>query len=54
MGYAGKIKVTVAAGILAVIGLAQSTSAEPSYAISMYGTPALPPDFVSLPYANQE
>lgn len=54
MGYAGKIKVTVAAGILAVIGLAQSTSAEPSYAISMYGTPALPPDFVSLPYANPD
>lgn len=26
--------------------------AEPQYAISMYGSPALPPDFVSLPYAN--
>ena len=26
--------------------------AEPQYAISMYSTPALPPDFVSLPYAN--
>ncbi len=26
--------------------------ADPQYAISMYGDPALPPDFVSLPYAN--
>ena len=28
--------------------------AEPQYAISMYGTPALPQDFVSLPYANPD
>ena len=28
--------------------------AEPSYGISMYGLPALPPDFVSLPYANPD
>lgn len=26
--------------------------AEPSHGIAMYGVPALPPDFVSLPYAN--
>lgn len=26
--------------------------AEPSHGIAMYGAPALPPDFVSLPYAN--
>lgn len=30
------------------------TSAEPSYGIAMYGAPALPPDFVSLPYANPQ
>ncbi len=30
----------------------QMSVAEPQYAISMYGDPALPPDFVSLPYAN--
>ena len=28
--------------------------ADPQYAISMYGTPALPQDFVSLPYANPD
>ena len=26
--------------------------AQPSHGIAMYGSPALPPDFVSLPYAN--
>ena len=28
--------------------------AEPSHGIAMYGAPALPPDFVSLPYANPD
>lgn len=28
--------------------------AEPQHGIAMYGNPALPPDFVSLPYANPE
>jgi peptide/nickel transport system substrate-binding protein len=28
--------------------------AEPRHAIAMYGEPALPPDFVSLPYANPD
>lgn len=28
--------------------------AEPQYAIAMYGQPALPPDFVALPYANPD
>jgi len=28
--------------------------AEPTHGIAMYGTPALPPDFVSLPYANPD
>jgi len=28
--------------------------AEPVHAIAMYGAPALPPDFVSLPYANPD
>jgi peptide/nickel transport system substrate-binding protein len=31
-----------------------SASAEPQHGIAMYGTPALPPDFVSLPYANPD
>ncbi len=29
-------------------------AAEPRHAIAMYGEPALPPDFVSLPYANPD
>ncbi len=28
--------------------------AEPQHGIAMYGEPALPPDFVSLPYANPD
>lgn len=31
-----------------------SASAEPRHAIAMYGEPELPPDFVSLPYANPD
>lgn len=30
----------------------QTALAKPTHAIAMYGEPALPPDFVSLPYAN--
>jgi len=33
------------------LGLAQ---ADPMHGIAMYGDPALPPDFVSLPYANPD
>ena len=36
-------------------GLAgQIAAAQPQYGIAMYGDPALPPDFVSLPYANPD
>lgn len=44
------------AGLSAMI-LACMTSqgiASPAHGIAMYGTPALPPDFVSLPYANPD
>lgn len=34
--------------------LASSALSEPKHAIAMYGDPALPPDFVSLPYANPD
>ena len=34
--------------------LAATATAEPSHGIAMYGDPALPPDFVSLPYANPD
>lgn len=39
---------------LAVLVFATSASAEPEHGIAMYGTPDLPPDFVSLPYANPQ
>jgi len=32
----------------------QQATADPQHAIAMYGTPALPPDFVSLPYVNPD
>jgi peptide/nickel transport system substrate-binding protein len=41
-----------AAARFALVFLAFAAHAEPQHAIAMYGTPALPPDFVSLPYAN--
>ena len=43
----------VAAIALALI-VPATASAEPSHGIAMYGDPALPPDFVSLPYANPD
>lgn len=42
-------------GCILAIGLLPDVgAAEPSHGIAMYGEPALPPDFVSLPYANPE
>ena len=38
----------------ALAGLAQMAHSEPRHAIAMYGEPALPPDFVSLPHANPD
>lgn len=40
--------------LLATLCLTGPTIADPSHGIAMYGDPALPPDFVSLPYANPE
>jgi peptide/nickel transport system substrate-binding protein len=42
----------IAAVALALCG--QSVAADPQHGIAMYGAPALPPDFVSLPYANPD
>ncbi len=39
---------------VAVSGMGQTAFAEPQHGIAMYGDPALPPDFVSLPYANPD
>ncbi len=45
-------------GVLALASAFSLTSgavnAEPRHGIAMYGEPALPPDFVSLPYANAD
>lgn len=43
--------------ILSLLAFASSIGAafaEPRHGIAMYGEPALPPDFVSLPYANPD
>ena len=42
------------AAISSLILCALSASAEPRHGLSMYGDPALPADFVSLPYANPD
>ena len=34
--------------------IAPTAAAEPAHGIAMYGEPSLPPDFVSLPYANPD
>ena len=44
----------LAGAILSVAMLAGAASAEPRHGIAMYGDPALPPDFVALPYANPD
>ncbi|WP_347309805.1 extracellular solute-binding protein [Defluviimonas sp. SAOS-178_SWC] len=41
---------TLGLGLLA----GPAVQAEPQHGIAMYGRPALPPDFVSLPYANPD
>ncbi|HBS49010.1 MAG TPA: ABC transporter substrate-binding protein [Rhodobacteraceae bacterium] len=43
-----------AAALIAAILACAAPAAEPRHAIAMYGDPALPPDFVSLPYANPD
>lgn len=40
--------------IAALLMTASIAHAEPKHGIAMYGDPALPPDFVSLPYANPD
>jgi len=40
--------------LLSFVSAANMAAAEPRHGIAMYGTPALPPDFVSLPYVNAD
>lgn len=42
------------AAVLAFFCVAATASAEATHGIAMYGEPALPPDFVSLPYVNPD
>jgi peptide/nickel transport system substrate-binding protein len=44
----------ITTGILALIAGTSIALAQPQHGIAMYGDPALPPDFVSLPYANPD
>ena len=39
---------------LGLLAGGQNAAAEPAHGIAMYGAPALPQDFVSLPYANPD
>ncbi|MFN3209604.1 MAG: extracellular solute-binding protein [Roseovarius sp.] len=43
-----------ASAILAAVLTAPAAMSESAHGIAMYGDPALPPDFVSLPYANPD
>ncbi|MEI4232144.1 extracellular solute-binding protein [Roseovarius sp. D22-M7] len=47
-------KIRSALVAIALLGAAQTAAAGPTHGIAMYGDPALPPDFVSLPYANPD
>ena len=49
----GRTRRLVAMAILSA-GLSGAAMAQPQHGIAMYGDPALPPDFVSLPYANPD
>ena len=47
-------RLTRALAALAFAGACSAAGAEPQHGIAMYGEPALPPDFVSLPQANPD
>ncbi|TCP41001.1 extracellular solute-binding protein [Rhodovulum marinum] len=48
------VRARIAAAAALVLGAAGFARAEPAHGIAMYGGPALPPDFVSLPYVNPD
>ena len=52
-GLTGGIRRAVLAGVLAIAPIGQAAG-EPQHGIAMYGDPALPPDFASLPYVNPD
>jgi peptide/nickel transport system substrate-binding protein len=48
------LKRQLGAATLALTLCVQAGAADPQHGIAMYGDPELPPDFVSLPYANPD
>ena len=48
------VKTWLMSGLLGLAIWGGIAAAEPQHGIAMYGEPALPPDFVSLPYANPD
>ncbi|KAB2885167.1 MAG: ABC transporter substrate-binding protein [Albidovulum sp.] len=48
------MRVRRAAALAIALLVAGAAGAEPQHGIAMYGRPALPPDFVSLPYVNPD
>ena len=54
-GFAGRYRRSFAARVALVLCLwSTPLLAEPQHGIAMHGEPALPPDFVALPYANPD
>ena len=54
MKYQFFAKLRNATALFWLLALPIPAFAQPQHGIAMYGDPALPPDFVSLPYANPE
>ncbi len=50
--FGAQARALTAAVVIGLLG--QTAMAQPQHGIAMYGEPALPPDFVSLPYANPD
>ena len=48
--FGAHLRILTAAVVVGLLG--HGAVAQPQHGIAMYGDPALPPDFVSLPYAN--
>lgn len=54
MRTARQVAARLLAVALVVLAAAPQAGAAPQHGIAMYGSPALPPDFVALPYANPD
>lgn len=52
--WQGWRRLVAAALSLALLGAASGAAADPAHGLAMHGAPALPPDFVHLPYARPD